>query len=118
MIVSMWTYLLVVRFQYSGQVCSGDYLKEKQSHDGYLIEMGFAIKLMLIIVMTLIFIAFIAGLAVGLSVFLFAAVCCCYEEPKLIIIAPFVVLGGMISHLYKLCVKTCRETFTSENEAE
>ena len=32
---------LIIRFQHSGKVCSGDYLEENESTEGYLIDQGF-----------------------------------------------------------------------------
>ena len=34
----VWIYLIIVRFSHSGKVCSGDYLSENDSKEGYLTE--------------------------------------------------------------------------------
>ena len=39
-----WIYAFICRFSHSGQVCSGDFLKENESSDGYLTSQGTFIK--------------------------------------------------------------------------
>ena len=40
----IWIYLIIMRFSHSGKICSGDFLKEDEPTDGYLIEQGMFIR--------------------------------------------------------------------------
>ena len=40
----VWIILIIVRFNHAGKVCSGDYLSDNDSTDGYLIEQGRFVK--------------------------------------------------------------------------
>ena len=41
----VWIILIIVRFSHPGKVCSGDYLLENESNDGYLVEQGRFVKI-------------------------------------------------------------------------
>ena len=40
----IWIYAFTCRFTHSGEVCSGDFLDDKESTDGYLLSQGMFIK--------------------------------------------------------------------------
>ena len=52
-VIFAWVFLFYVRMQHSGKVCSGDYLEESDSREGYLIEQGRFIKFAMIAIFTL-----------------------------------------------------------------
>ena len=52
-VVFAWIFAFYVRMQHSGKVCSGDYLEDSDSREGYLIEQGRFIKYAMICILTL-----------------------------------------------------------------
>ena len=40
----IWIYGFICRFTHTGEVCSGDYLSDKDSIDGYLMSQGWFMK--------------------------------------------------------------------------
>ena len=52
-VVFAWIFAFYVRMQHSGKVCSGDFLEDSESREGYLIEQGRFIKYAMICILTL-----------------------------------------------------------------
>ena len=52
-VVFAWIFAFYVRMQHSGKVCSGDFLEDSDSREGYLIEQGRFIKYASICFLTL-----------------------------------------------------------------
>ena len=56
-VIFAWIYAFYVRMQHSGKVCSGDFLEDSDSKEGFLVQQGIFIKYAIACFLTLFILA-------------------------------------------------------------